>query len=187
MDTKTLCLGALLLGDETGYDIKKRFEESFGYFLDVAPSGIYRALNDLEANGSVDVTHVHQTGRPNKKVYAPTADGIAAFEQALLDTPARHRVRSELLFLLMFADRVPQSKIDDALSVHLGEMDALIAETDTWLTEEGQQAPPGLQFVAKFGLDMMRAHRASFDRHADCLKETGGATPTPVTAPALVK
>lgn len=185
MDTKTLCLGALLLGDETGYDIKKRFEESFGYFLDVAPSGIYRALNDLEMTGSVNVTHVHQTGRPNKKVYTTTPNGIAAFEQALLETPARHRVRSELLFLLMFADRVPQWKIDDALSVHLGEMEALITETDEWLAGEGQQAPPGLQFVARFGLDMMRAHHASFERHADCLKETASAAPA--AEPALAK
>lgn len=185
MDTKTLCLGALLLGDQTGYDIKKRFEESFGFFLDVAPSGIYRALGDLEATGSVDASHVQQTGRPNKKVYTPTADGIAAFEQALLATPARHRVRSELLFLLMFADRVPQSKIDTALSDHLGEMEALMTQTDQWLAEEGQQAPAGLQFVAKFGLDMMRAHCASFDRHAKDLKPADAAARTP--EPTLVK
>ena len=179
MDTKTLCLGALLLGDETGYDIKKRFEESFGFFLDVAPSGIYRALSELEAGGGVDVNHVQQTGRPNKKVYTPTADGIAAFEAALLATPARHRVRSELLFLLMFADRVPASKIDSALSDHLGEMDALITQTDQWLAEDGQQAPAGLQFVARFGLDMMRAHRSSFDRHKKCLNQVGDPARAP--------
>lgn len=170
MDTKTLCLGALLLGDKTGYDIKKRFEESFGFFLDVAPSGIYRALNDLETAGDVEASLVQQTGRPNKKMFKPTPAGVAAFDRALAQTPARHRVHSELLFLLMFAERVSPAKIEDALNHHTGELTALIDQTDAWLKEEGGSAPPGLRFVARFGLDIMRAELESLERRRSDLE-----------------
>ena len=43
MDAKTMCLGALMLGDATGYDIRKRVEETFSHFLDVSLGAIYPA------------------------------------------------------------------------------------------------------------------------------------------------
>lgn len=165
METKTLCLGALCLGDETGYDIKKRFEEGFGHFLDVAPSGIYRALSELEASGSVVAERVVQEGRPNKKVYRMTEQGRNEFVGAMIASPARHRVRSEFLFVMIFAHMLPRSVIDGAIERQLAELDALIDHTEGCLLEAGPDAPPGGLFVAHHGLDILRAQRDSLLRN----------------------
>jgi PadR family transcriptional regulator AphA len=165
METKTLCLGALCLGDETGYDIKKRFEEGFGHFLDVAPSGIYRALSELEASGSVVAERVVQEGRPNKKVYRLTEQGRSEFVAAMIASPARHRVRSEFLFVMIFAHMLPRAVIEAAIDRQLGEIDALIAHAESCLMDIGCDAPPGGRFVASHGLDMLRAQRESLLRN----------------------
>jgi len=44
MDTKTLCLGVLTLGDASGYDVRKQLTETFSHFMEISPSGIYPAL-----------------------------------------------------------------------------------------------------------------------------------------------
>lgn len=165
METKTLCLGALCLGDETGYDIKKRFEEGFGHFLDVAPSGIYRALSELEASGSVVAERVVQEGRPNKKVYGLTEQGRNEFVAAMIASPARHRVRSEFLFVMIFAQMLPRSVIDGAIDRQLEEIDALIDHAEGCLAEAGPDAPPGGLFVANHGLAILQAQRESLLRH----------------------
>lgn len=165
METKTLCLGALCLGDETGYDIKKRFEEGFGHFLDVAPSGIYRALSELETAGSVVSERVVQEGRPNKKVYRLTEQGQQEFVQAMIASPARHRVRSEFLFVLIFAHMLPREVVDGAIDRQIAELDDLIERTEACMHENGEVGGlPGAAFVASHGLDILRAQRESLVR-----------------------
>lgn len=165
METRTLCLGALYLGDETGYDIKKRFEEGFGHFLDVAPSGIYRALSELEASGSVVAERVVQEDRPNKKVYRVTEQGRNEFVAAMIASPARHRVRSEFLFVMIFAHMLPRAVIDAAIDRQVAELDALIEKTEACLAEVCADTPPGGIFVANHGLDILRAQRESLLRN----------------------
>jgi len=174
MDTKTLCLGALRLGDETGYDIKKRFEEKFGYFLRVASSGIYRALGELESEAKVEADRVVQDDRPNKKVYRITEKGQRALVEAIIASPGYHRVQSEFLFILIFADMLPAGKVDEVLDRHLGELQFFIPETERWLEGEGADAPEGARFVALYALDMMRAQTASIARHRAMLRRGNG-------------
>ncbi|MEQ8697231.1 MAG: PadR family transcriptional regulator [Bauldia litoralis] len=182
METKTLCLGALCLGDETGYDIKKRFEEGFGHFLDVAPSGIYRALSDLEASGSVVAERVVQDGRPNKKVYRITEQGRDELVAAMIASPARHRVRSEFLFVMIFAQMLPRAVIDGAIDRQLEEIDALIAHAESCLEEAGPDAPPGGLFVASHGLAILRAQRESLVRNREIYFPTQAEAGAPALA-----
>lgn len=174
MDTKTLCLGALSMGDQTGYDIKKTFENSFGFFLDVSPSGIYRALSELEQEGAITVEHVVQQGRPNKKIFELTEAGREQLVAAILKSQARHRVHSEFLFALLLADLLPPDHVNRILDDHAAEMQGLIPSTEKWLEEEGQGAPAGMQFVARFALDMLKQHLAALKRHRPVLSEARG-------------
>ncbi len=53
MNTKELCLGALFLGDASGYEIKQRFETTFSHFQQASFAAIYPALTRLKAEGLV--------------------------------------------------------------------------------------------------------------------------------------
>ncbi len=105
MDVKSLCLGVLTLGDASGYEIRKMFEDGpFGHFYDASYGSIYPALGKLLADGHVSVTEHIQPGRPSKKVYSLTPAGRAAFQMALAEPPGADRLRSEVLVRFFFAE-----------------------------------------------------------------------------------
>ena len=61
----------------SGYELAQRFDRSIGHFWRVTHQQIYRTLRTMEDDGWVRVTPVAQTGRPDKKVYAPSQAGRA--------------------------------------------------------------------------------------------------------------
>jgi len=122
MDVKTLCLGVLSLGDASGYEIRKMFEEGpFTHFHQASFGSIYPALSKLLEDGHVTCTVEAQDGRPDKKVYAMTKTGLQTFRKALTKSPEMDRVRSETLFMLFFADHLEDQhlvEIYDGYAAH---------------------------------------------------------------------
>ena len=178
MDTKTLCLGALTLGDATGYDIKKRFEETFGYFMDVSCSAVYPALAELHREGLVTFTKVEQESRPDKKVYRLTDRGRRAFLETIVTEPGRHRVRSEFMILIFFAHLLPPWRLAQLLDERLGEFEKLIACAERWLAEEdGATAPAGVKFTAGYGMTVMRAACEYIRSNRDKLLDAAASAP----------
>lgn len=107
MDVKTLCLGALTLGNASGYEIKKMFEEGpFAYFHQAGYGSIYPALGKLCEEGLVSMQEHEQDGRPDKKVYGLTAKGKTALEGKLTMQPAKDKVRSEALVMFFLAEHM---------------------------------------------------------------------------------
>jgi len=156
MDTRTLCLGVLTLGDATGYDIKKRFEHSFRHFMAVSQAAIYPALRELNADGLVTCTRVEQEDRPARKVYTITEAGRQAFVEALVATPPRHEVRSSFLALVFFGHLLPHDKLIATLDRQLEDFEARIATCRAWLAEgDGEDIPPGMRFAAGFGVTVL--------------------------------
>ncbi len=103
MDVRTLCLGALTLGDATGYEIRKMFEDGvFSHFLEASYGSIYPALTRLTEEGLVTCHSEQQEKRPDKKIYSVTAKGRTAFTEALLEPLAEDKFRSEFLFVMLF-------------------------------------------------------------------------------------
>jgi PadR family transcriptional regulator, regulatory protein AphA len=174
MDTKTLCLGALTLGDASGYDMRKRFEERFGCFLDVSPSAIYPALADLHRDGLVTVTCVAQETRPDKKVYRLTERGREALVEALIREPARHRVRSEFMILLSFSHLLPRWRLEQVIEERIAEFERMVEGTRSWLEQEGAAAPAGMQFAAGYGLTVLQTACAYLRDHRGQLVEGAG-------------
>lgn len=136
MDVKTLCLGALTLGDATGYEIRKMFDEGpFGQFYDAGYGSIYPALNALLTDDLVSVTQMAQEKRPDKKVYRLTDKGMAVFKSALAEPPTKDRFRSEHIVRLFFADYMSKHDLEvvyqsylDHFQEHVDRMRALDAE-----------------------------------------------------------
>lgn len=105
MDTRTTCLGVLAMGDASGYEIRKHFDEGpFSHFADGGYGSIYPALTKLTAEGLLTCTAQSQDGRPDKKVYRITAAGRRALLDAMHRMPGEDKFRSDFLFIMFFAD-----------------------------------------------------------------------------------
>ncbi len=161
LDTKTLCLAVLSMGDASGYEIKKRVEEVFSRFMDVAPSGIYAALKLLEREGFVSARVVVQDGRPNKTVYTLLERGRTVLAASLQASEGRHKIRSELVTLLMFADLLPPAKLRDVLAHRIAELEQIKAETEA----ATGVCRPGHRFLVRMGMELADAELAFLRRN----------------------
>lgn len=165
MDTKTLCLGVLSLGDASGYEIKKAFEEGpFGHIHETSFGSIYPTLTRLSEEGLIAGTELAQDKRPDKKVYSITEAGRATLQEALLASPARDRVRSDFLFMLFFADQVSPRRlarlIDDRIAWYrenLARMEACDCEPTA----------SGPAFVRGLGIAVYRAAAEYLEANRD--------------------
>jgi DNA-binding PadR family transcriptional regulator len=155
MDVKTLCLGVLVLGDASGYEIKKHFEEGpFSYFHAAGFGSIYPALGALLADGLAACREVAQEGRPAKKVYSITEEGRRAFRRELGKCPNPDTYRSEALFMMFFGELLDPDHLTDVYQRHLDVHRATIA----CLSDSGCAATTGgRQFVRGLGLAISRA------------------------------
>jgi DNA-binding PadR family transcriptional regulator len=90
----------------TGYELAKTFDASIGFFWKADHQQIYRELSKLRDRGHVQAREVVQSGKPNKLVYTPTAEGKAAFRHwaARPSTPAS--IKDDLLIRLYALDSV---------------------------------------------------------------------------------
>lgn len=176
MDIKTLCLGVLTQGDASGYDIKKHFECVFSHFFVAGFGSIYPALTELARDGLVTCREETQANRPDRKVYALTPKGRAQFEQSLMETPPRHRVRSEFFVLLHFAHLLPVERLEAILDMRIGESTVLLHELQRVIDEaargecsSGHEMEPAQQFEVELAFVTLKAHRDYLVSHRDAL------------------
>lgn len=181
MDVKTLCLGMLSFGDACGYDLKKRFEALFRHFYSAGYGSIYPALAELAEAGLVTCRAVPQDGRPDRKVYRITDRGRRQFLGALATTQPQHKLRSEFLAMIYFAELMEPARLnallDDRLH-RLRDAEAHIAEIQgAWDAE----VPVGARFVAGFGALLARVAAEYIETHRHMLvtsaDSAAGATP----------
>ena len=161
MEVKTLCLGALALGDATGYEIKKMFEDGvFGHFLEASYGSIYPALTKLTEEGLLTCTAKEQDGKPDKKIYSITEEGGKALSGRLSAPLSEDKFRSDFLFVMVFAHFLPEAAvsrlIDDKIAGYRAEFERLESE-------KGLIGTPGAEFIRRFGRTVMRAS-------AECLE-----------------
>ncbi|MGI9433843.1 MAG: PadR family transcriptional regulator [Geminicoccaceae bacterium] len=172
MDVKTLCLGVLTEGDQTGYEITQHFEEAFSHFFVAGYGSIYPALAELTQRGLVDCTSVLQEKRPDKKVYSITPLGRTTLVEELMTTPPRHKVRSEFLALMYFAHLLPPAKIAEITDDMIGQWNDVLAKIEQCMTEDFEKLPPGLRFAAGYGKAVIgAARRYVTDNQAGLVKD----------------
>jgi DNA-binding PadR family transcriptional regulator len=109
--TEYALLGMLGWGPASGYDLKKRFEDSVAHFWSESYGQIYPMLARLAAEGLVERRIERQKGKPDRAVYSITAEGEKRLG-AWLGEPAREQgFRSELLLKIFFGRRRPVDEI----------------------------------------------------------------------------
>ena len=154
MDIRTLCLGVLTMGDASGYEIKKTFEDQLSHFFEASFGSIYPALNRLTQEGLVTCTAQAQDKRPDKKVYAITPAGRLAFLDELAKPPGRDRLRSEFLAVMMFADLLPARHLAAVIDAKVKSFERQIQDLEA-CTLESETA--GRRFVRGYGIALMTA------------------------------
>lgn len=157
MDVKTVCLGMLTDGDASGYDLKKYFESSFGHFFPAGYGSIYPALATLARNGLVDFEEIPQDGKPDRKVYSITDKGREELMLGLKNDNPSHKVRSEFLATLWFANLLSNEQVNTIFDNKIAELDKTCALIDQFIAQGVGDPGNGADFVAGFGKHVMQA------------------------------
>jgi len=165
MDVKTLCLGLLSIRPACGYDLKKEFESIFKHFFPAGYGSIYPALADLANTGLVDCEQVPQTGKPDRKVYRVTESGQRAFAQALQDSTPQHKLRSEFLAMIYFAELMPAERLKSLLEQRVAALLETVAHIDRIEAGWNADTPAGARFVAGFGAAVSKAAADYIEAH----------------------
>lgn len=174
MDVRTVCLGVLTLGDASGYEIRKMFEEGpFQYFTDAGFGSIYPALKKLHDQAYVTLREQAQDSRPDKKVYTITPAGRDAFTAAIAKAPGADKFRSDFLLAIFFEHFLPPDMVAEAVD-----------KRANWYREklEHMQScdragwPAGPVFVNLFGQAVYGAALKFLEENRDGLVKAAGET-----------
>ncbi len=106
-------LGLLSYHDQTGYGLKKLFDDSIRNFWHASISQIYRELNALQAKGFVTSQVLPQADRPDKRVYSITEKGRAAFSEWIVHFPEKlsKEKRDEFSLRLFFGSSIGKDEV----------------------------------------------------------------------------
>ncbi|MDF1750636.1 MAG: PadR family transcriptional regulator [Alphaproteobacteria bacterium] len=169
MDIKTTCLGVLMLGAASGYEIRKSFEEGpFSHFAEGGFGSIYPALTKMTQEGLVTCTAHQQEKRPAKKVYQITDAGWTHLETAMRDKiPGEDKIKSDLLFMLFFADWQSPERIarviDARIAFYQQKLDEMADCGTQFDTISGRSLVLGYGIaVFQASLDYLVANREAF-------------------------
>jgi PadR family transcriptional regulator AphA len=174
MDVKTLCLGLLAEGDACGYDLKKRLEAEFKPFFPAGYGSIYPALASLAADGLVACELEPQKGRPDRKTYRISESGRRRFEQVLRSSRPRHKLRSEFLATLYFAELLPPERIEQLLAERIRDFESTLEHIDGIEKGRTGEEHAGANFVAGFGAAISKAAVEYLREHGQRLVESRG-------------
>jgi PadR family transcriptional regulator, regulatory protein AphA len=86
-------MGLLNIMPMTGYELKKFFDDSIGFFWSAQMSQIYRELKTLEINGDVSSKEELSKKGPSKKIYKVTKQGVIHLKEWLEDIPDKFKRR----------------------------------------------------------------------------------------------
>ena len=132
-------MGLLSREELSGYDLKRWMERPLGYFWSAKHSQIYPELARLEGEGLVTHTLVAQSGKPDKKVYRITAEGLEVLKEWVVEPPGSRPVRDELTlkaYSVWLADKEQVARLFREEGLRREEQLAHYEELRTWMEDE---------------------------------------------------
>ena len=106
-------LGLLSYHNQTGYELKKLFDDSIRNFWHASISQIYRELNALQQKGYVTSEILPQADRPDKRIYSITEAGRTAFSDWIAHFPEKvsKEKRDEFSLRLFFGSSIGKDEV----------------------------------------------------------------------------
>lgn len=167
-------LGFLTYEPMSGYDLKKVFDESLQHFWSATQSHIYKALDQLEADGLVAAQLIAQEGKPDRKEYRITAKGRRELKDWLATPLSLETIRLGWLIQIFFGHELANEDLVElltarrtAIEARLGELDqaqAAIAAHRDALPEGGQRQAAAWQITLDYGVNHYRSELAWLDK-----------------------
>jgi DNA-binding PadR family transcriptional regulator len=116
IDIKFPVLGFLMDAEMTGYDLKRRFQDSVGFFYRVSDGSLYPALKKL-ARDKLVTMRTERRGKRARKIYAITPLGRELFLKLLAEPSPPLFVHDEAQVKIYFGHHNP-----DAAMAHMRSM-----------------------------------------------------------------
>lgn len=110
MSLKHAILAAISSKPRTGYDLGKKIDGSIGFFWSATHQQIYKELKDLELEGWVTYRDIHQTEKPDKKIYRITTQGLKALKTWIREETVLPPTKDSLL-IKIFAGKLVEPQI----------------------------------------------------------------------------
>ncbi len=111
MSLEYAILGFLAYKPLSGYDLKKKFDNSVQHFWSADQAQIYRTLARLAEQGLAEVEVVEQSQRPDRKVYHITPAGREELRLWLAGPVPSHDSRSASLVQIFFSGQLSDEQL----------------------------------------------------------------------------
>lgn len=174
--TAASLLGFLHEGPQTGWDLVVTAQSRIGDFWSLTQSQVYRELAAMAEAGLVEAG---ARGRRDRRPYAITDAGRAAFTRWLEREPGAETIRFPLLLTLGFGRHLPPDRLAAFVRAHRAahaERLDRYERTQVDLAAHGRSVDPFVTATLGFGLAYERAVLAWFDELPPAI--TGGAEAT---------
>ena len=162
--TAASLLGFLHDGPMTGWELVATAQERIGEFWTLTQSQVYRELAAMAAAGLVEVG---PPGPRDRKPYALTDAGRAAFAEWVNRDPGPDQIRIPLLLTLAFAQHLPSGRLAELLATLRTEHAERLARYEVArdaLRGAGDDAPTRTRLLTlEYGLRHERAVLDWFD------------------------
>lgn len=100
MSLKHSLLVLLAEQSSTGYELSQKYKEAIGFFWKASHQQIYKQLKELTVDGWVVFEQQTQQGKPDKKKYRVTADGLQELKRWLSSAIKPAKANDALLVML---------------------------------------------------------------------------------------
>ena len=152
--TAASLLGFLHQGPQTGWDLVQTVEGSIGNFWNVTRSQVYRELRTLAEQGLVEAG---ETGARDRRPYAITVAGRAAFRRWIAREPGPDVIRSPMLLTVFFAEHLDPEVLRRHLTMQRILHQQRLAEYEALHRDLcGQSGLEGPDQALRFGIEHER-------------------------------
>ena len=154
--TAAALLGLLLEHPMTGWDLTIAAQDRIGEFWSITQSQVYRELTAMAERGLITAG---APGPRDRKPYAVTPAGRAAFAEWLDREPGEDQIRIPLLLTIAFAGHLPAERLAEIIearrAAHAERLDRYLAAKELLGSMEG--VPSVRLATLEFGLRHERA------------------------------
>ncbi len=139
---------AVLTGNPcSGYDLRKNFEGSVGFFWRATFQQVYRELAKLEEQGLLTAETIQQSQRPDKRIYSVTPSGQQYLQDWIAQPAPVSPIKDDLLVKLFVGHLVPRSillgELEQHRQAHLEQLATYEVITQKYFPEANRLSPAG--------------------------------------------
>ncbi len=145
--TAASLLGFLHSGPQTGWDLVATAQREIGDFWSITQSQVYRELAAMAATGLVTAG---ERGPRDRRPYALTEAGRAAFGRWVAQPPGAELIRFPLLLTILFGAHLPETTLAAHVAAHRARHAERLAGYEASLA--GATAAPTGQWPSAYAL-----------------------------------